>query len=92
MKCDRRILVPFGRDGDLLKLVNNNNQYAYMYMSGSDGPRRAALKGCHEAMPLSIVMEVGEEGYVQITILQMQWGGGDGHGGRGTEVAEGNRC
>jgi len=44
MKFDRRMLIPFERDGDSPKLVKSNDEYAYRYMGGNDGPRHATVE------------------------------------------------
>jgi len=62
MKLNRRILVSFGRDGDLLKLVKGNDEYAYMYVGGNDRPRHTASEGSRKAVTLSTVMGKDEGG------------------------------
>jgi len=44
MKFNRRIVVLFGRDSDLLKLVKNNDEFAFMYMGGKDRPSCEVLE------------------------------------------------
>jgi len=31
-------LLPFGRDSDVTKLMNDNDEYSYLYVVGSEGP------------------------------------------------------
>ena len=38
LKCNRFELLPFGRDGDVKKLMKGNNEYAYLYVARSEGP------------------------------------------------------
>ncbi|KAJ8423072.1 hypothetical protein Cgig2_009341 [Carnegiea gigantea] len=52
MKFDRRIVVPFGRDGDLLKLMKGNDEFIFMYVGGKDGPSRVAVEVRNEEIPL----------------------------------------
>ncbi|KAJ8430905.1 hypothetical protein Cgig2_008408 [Carnegiea gigantea] len=53
LKCNRFELLPLGRDGDVKKLMNGNDEYAYLYVAGSEGlcvtwvPGNEACKGGH---------------------------------------------
>jgi len=38
LKCNRFELLPLGRDGDVKKLMKGNDEYAYLYVAGSEGP------------------------------------------------------
>ena len=44
MKFDRRIVVPFGRYGDLLKLMKGNDEFTFMYVGGKDGPSHGVVE------------------------------------------------
>ena len=44
MKFDKRIIVQFGRDCDLLKLVKGNYEFAFIYTGGKDGLNHGALE------------------------------------------------
>ena len=46
MKLKRRIVIPFGRDGDLLKPVKHNDEFVFMYVGGKDGLSHVALEIC----------------------------------------------
>ncbi|KAJ8419911.1 hypothetical protein Cgig2_000658 [Carnegiea gigantea] len=37
-------LLPLGRDGDVKKLMKGNDEYAYLYVAGSEGPCKLGLK------------------------------------------------
>uniref|UniRef100_A0A7C8Z3Q2 Uncharacterized protein n=1 Tax=Opuntia streptacantha TaxID=393608 RepID=A0A7C8Z3Q2_OPUST len=60
MKFDRKIVVLFGRGGDLLKLAKGNDECAYIYVGGNDGPGRTTLEAHCEAIPLFVVTDGGE--------------------------------
>jgi len=51
LKYNRIELLPLGCDGDVRKLLNDNDEYAYLCMAGSKGPcmgrlhRNEAYKG-----------------------------------------------
>ncbi|KAJ8426902.1 hypothetical protein Cgig2_024393 [Carnegiea gigantea] len=38
LKCNRLELLPLGRDSDVKKLMKGNDEYAYLYVAGSEGP------------------------------------------------------
>lgn len=85
MKFDRRILVPFRRDGDLLKLVKDNDEYAYMLVGGKDALSHAALEARRQSIPLSAITEGGEGvGCLNDDVVDVVRRG-HGHGGRGSE-------
>ncbi|KAJ8425362.1 hypothetical protein Cgig2_032878 [Carnegiea gigantea] len=37
LKCNRLELLPLGQDGDVKKLMKGNDEYAYLYVAGSEG-------------------------------------------------------
>jgi len=37
LKCNRMELLPLGRDVDGRKLMKDNDEYAYLYVKGSEG-------------------------------------------------------
>jgi len=86
MKFDRRVVVPFGRDGDLLKLVKVNDEFAFIYIGGKDGPSRAALEVQHQEISLCATMEGHERVGCSNHNVTDVVGSGDGHsrGGSGS--------
>ncbi|KAJ8444285.1 hypothetical protein Cgig2_029698 [Carnegiea gigantea] len=38
LKCNQMELLPLGRDADVGKLMKGNDEYAYVYVEGSEGP------------------------------------------------------
>ncbi|KAJ8435704.1 hypothetical protein Cgig2_002661 [Carnegiea gigantea] len=51
LKYNRLELLPLGRDGDVKKLMKGNDEYAYLYVAGSEGPgvgRALRNEACEE--------------------------------------------
>jgi len=46
MKYDRRALLPFWKDVDVMKLLKGNDEHAYIYVGGEE---RAVLRLLHES-------------------------------------------
>ncbi|KAJ8437819.1 hypothetical protein Cgig2_013435 [Carnegiea gigantea] len=45
LKCNQMELLPLGRDADMGKLMKGNDEYAYVYVAGSEGPCVGGLQG-----------------------------------------------
>lgn len=78
MKFDRRLLMPFENDGDLVSLMRGNDGHAYVYIAGVGGPSAAGAVGREQQQHRCQC-----EGHVL--------GGGDvGGAGSGTQLVQGN--
>ncbi|KAJ8423056.1 hypothetical protein Cgig2_019826 [Carnegiea gigantea] len=64
LKCNQMELLPLGRDADMGKLMKGNDEYAYVYVAGSeDGGVRAKAGGVgSEQVPRSAAEDNAEEG------------------------------
>ena len=87
MKFDRRIVVRFGRDRDLLKLMKGNDEFTFMYVGGKDGLSRGAVEVRAEEIPLCATI-AGREG---VGYLNRKGGyavgSSDGHDGGGSTTS-----
>ena len=45
LKCNRMELLPLGREANVGKLMKGNDEYAYIYVAGSEGPCVGGLSG-----------------------------------------------
>ena len=48
LKFDRRLLMPFEKDKDVMKSVRGNDEHAYLYIAGKEGPRARPLRGSQQ--------------------------------------------
>jgi len=80
LKCNRLELLPLGRDGDVKKLMKASDEYAYLYVAGSEGPCVGRVHGneaCEEqwrGVAVLTVGGVGQRSMLQVTSL-VRWMG-----------------
>ncbi|KAJ8432233.1 hypothetical protein Cgig2_024388 [Carnegiea gigantea] len=77
MKFDKRIIVSFGRDSDLLKLVKGNDEFVFMYVDRKDGLMGQVVECWKYTVRVSpYVLQLRDVKVldVRIAILQMQLG------------------
>ncbi|KAJ8435885.1 hypothetical protein Cgig2_010918 [Carnegiea gigantea] len=71
LKCNRLELLPLGRDVDVKKLMKGNDEYAYLYATGSEGPcvgRVLGNEACKGQLRGAVVVIMG--GVEQLSMLQ----------------------
>ena len=79
LKCNGMELLPLGQDGDVKKLMKGNDEYAYLYVVGSEGPcigrvhGNEAYKG--QSRGVAVLIMGGVE---QLSMLLMMFGHGVG--------------
>ncbi|KAJ8431694.1 hypothetical protein Cgig2_006550 [Carnegiea gigantea] len=84
LKCNRLESLSLGRDGDVKKFMKGNDEYAYLYVEGSQGPYVGRVHGneaCEEqwrGVAVLTVGGVGQRSMLQVMSL-VRWMGECGH-------------
>jgi len=71
LKFDRRMLMSLEKDEDVIKLVRGNDEHAYVYITGKDGPYAGPVGECQQ-------VKVGDGGVSMVGVGVVGTGGGVG--------------
>ncbi|KAJ8437858.1 hypothetical protein Cgig2_002992 [Carnegiea gigantea] len=95
LKCNRFELLPLRRDGDFKKLMKGNDEYAYLYVAGSEAPQGG---GCSDRGRGGATVSAGDVahgvdgGVVTSHVVRDATKGNTGEGGEADEAVVVEEC